>query len=476
MRQLSDAAHGGVADASHGVVHHAFESLVVAGVDYEADVGQHVLYLLVVVERAALVDAIGDAATPQRGLHRGRLVVGAVEHHHLVPAVARLAYAVAHGVGHCVGLLAVGVALHDADLVARVAVGEALLVHAARVALDHRVGGVDYGAGRTVVLLQLEHLRRGIVVAEREYVFDLRAAERVDALGVVAHHAHPRMKLREAADDDVLRIVGVLVLVDQDVLEQLLIAGQHVGAVAQQEIGLQQQVVEIHRAVLLGAAAVGVVYLAETGHLHLTVLGRIGRVGGVRRGGDEAVFGERDARKHLVGLILVVGEVHLLADGLYEVLAVRGLVDGEALRIAYAVGVLAQNARKDRVERAHAYAAARRAPHHLLDAGAHLLGGLVGKGQGQNVVRLHPLLQHVGYARGEHAGLARARSRYDERRRIVIDHGVVLRLVESLQYFGFHKSLSGKFRTRRRRSAAHASAKLGNNRESERIGRRITLG
>ena len=182
----------------------------------------------------------------------------------------------------------------------------------------------------------------------------------------------------------------------------------------------------------------------------------------------------REARR--AGLYFSSSRLSFADDGFQQVLAVGGLVDGERLRETDAVGVLAQDARKDRVERAHAYAAARRAPHHLLDAGAHLLGGLVGKGQGQNVVRLHPLLQHVGYARGEHAGLARARSRYDERRRIVIDHGVVLRLVESLQYFGFHKSLSGKFRTRRRRSAAHASAKLGNNRESERIGRRITLG
>ena len=282
------------------------------------------------------------------------------------------------------------------------------------------------------------------------------------------------MELREAADDDVLGVVGVLVLVDQNVLEQLLIARQHVGAVAQQEVGLQQQVVEIHRAVLLGATAVGVVYLAETGHLRLTVLGGIGRVGRIGRGGDQTVLGEGYARQHAVGLVLVVGQIQLLADGLYEILAVRGLVDGEALRIAYAVGVLAQYARKDRVERTHAYAAALRAAHHLLDAAAHLLGGLVGKGQGQNVVGLYALLQHVGYARGKHARLARSRARYDERRRIVVHHRVVLRTVESLEYFGFHKSLLRKFSTRRGLPAAHASAKLGNNRESEYIGRRIT--
>jgi len=46
----------------------------------------------------------------------------------------------------------------------------------------------------------------------------------------------------------VLRHVGVLVLVDQHVLESLLIVGKHIGVLAEQLHGLHQQVVEIHRA------------------------------------------------------------------------------------------------------------------------------------------------------------------------------------------------------------------------------------
>ena len=59
----------------------------------------------------------------------------------------------------------------------------------------------------------------------------------------------------------------VLVLVHQDVFEQLLVARQHVRGVAQQDVGLQEQVVEVHRAVALAALAVDIVDIAELGDL-----------------------------------------------------------------------------------------------------------------------------------------------------------------------------------------------------------------
>ena len=87
--QLRDALHGRVADAARRVVDDAFERLVVARVDHQPDIGQHVLDLLVVVERTALVDAVGNAAAAEVVLQHGRLVVGAVEDHRFRPVVAR---------------------------------------------------------------------------------------------------------------------------------------------------------------------------------------------------------------------------------------------------------------------------------------------------------------------------------------------------------------------------------------------------
>ena len=391
-----------------------------------------------VVERAPLIYAVGYAAPPQRRLQRLRLVVRAVEYRRLLPAVPRRAEAVAQRRGYGVGLLTVGVGVDDAYALALGPLRETSLLHTPRIVLDDRIGRVDDRLRRAVVLLQLEDLRVGVVVAEGEDILDLGAAERIDALGVVAHDADARVAQRQTPYDHILRIVGILILVNQNILEQILIARQHVGTVPQQDIGLQQQVVEVHSPVLLAAPAILGIYVPEVGYLRLPVLGRVGRVGDVGRGRHKAVLGVGYAREYAVGLVLVVRELHLLADRLDEVLGIRGLVDRIARREAYALGILAQDARKDRVERTHAYVAAL-AAYHLLDAAAHLLRRLVGEGQRQYVLRRDTLLQHVGYARGEHPRLARTRARDDERRCVVVDDGGALRLVQTLEYFGFHR-------------------------------------
>ena len=88
---------------------------------------------------------------------------------------------------------------------------------------------------------------------------------------------------------------------------------------------------------------------------------------------------------------------------------------GVRLGVAYALGILAQDTRKDRVEGTHTNITRRRA-HHLLDACSHLLGCLVRKGQSQNVIGFYSLLQHICYARRKYTCLTRARTRNNKRR------------------------------------------------------------
>ena len=430
--QLGDALDGRVADAARGIVDDAFERLVVARIDNQPDIGQHVLDLLVVVERTALVDAVGNAPAAEVVLQHGRLAVGAVENHRLGPLVARLADLVAQVGDDHFGLLAVGIGLENADRLALVALREAVFLHAFGVADDHRVGRIDDGAGRAVVLLQLEDHGVGKILLEREDILDLGPAEGVDRLRVVAHDADLRMQLRETADDDVLGVVGVLILVHQNIFELLLIARQHVGGVAQQDVGLQQQVVEIHRAVALAALAIDVVDVAEFGNLRLTVLGGVDRIGEVGAGGHQTVFGIGYARSQEVGLVFLVRKVQLADDGLQQVLAVRRFVDGERIGETDAVGVLAQDTRKNRVEGSHADIAAAVVGDHLRDAFAHLLGGLVGKGEREDVEGSHALLDHIGDARGQHPRFARTRARDNKRRGVVIHDGGALSGVQTL--------------------------------------------
>ena len=264
--------------------------------------------------------------------------------------------------------------------------------------LDDRVGGIHDGLRRAVVLLQLEGLRRGVVVAEREDILNLRTSERIDTLCIVTHNTHPAVVHREAADDDILGIVGVLILIHKDILELLLILRQHIGAVTQQDVGLQQQIVEVHSSVSLAAAAVLHIHLAKLRHLHLSVLGGKARVRHIGTRGNQGILGVGDTRENTRRLVLVVSQIALLADCLDEILAVVGLIDGECLGVAYTLGILPQDTRKDRVESTHSDVVRRRAFDHLLNAFTHLACRLVGEGEGEDVPGLDTLLQHICYA------------------------------------------------------------------------------
>ena len=79
-------------------------------------------------------------------------------------------------------------------------------------------------------------------------VAQVGAAEAVHALVVVADDRDLLVLGGQRQRQLVLRHVGVLVLVDQHVLEPLLVVRQHIGMGAEQLDGLHQQIVEVHRA------------------------------------------------------------------------------------------------------------------------------------------------------------------------------------------------------------------------------------
>ncbi len=145
------------------------------------------------------------------------------------------------------GLLPVGGGRVDAHRLAVAGVGAQVLAQAAGVVGNQVVGRVQDVAVRTVVLLQLDAVRDTEFALEVHHVADVGAAEGVDALVVVAHGEDGvgrDARLAQAGQDlqpGVLQAVGVLELVDQDVLEAPLVVRADRIVVTQQLIAAQQQ-------------------------------------------------------------------------------------------------------------------------------------------------------------------------------------------------------------------------------------------
>ena len=267
-----DELLGLVADAALGHVEDAPQADRVLRVGQHPQVGQRVAHLAPLVEPHAADHLVRQPDPQEHVLEHARLAVGAVEDGHV--GVADLP-----GIDQPVDLpgdergLVVLVVGDVADhLLAVALVGPQALVAPIRVAGDHRVGRREDALGGAVVLLQQDRDGVGEVLLELDDVADAGAAEGVDGLVGIAHHAqlarrHARRRGRhQLADQLVLGVVGVLVLVDEHVAEPAPVVLGDGGQPLQQRHRLHDQVVEVER---VGRAQAGLVDGVDLGDLAL---------------------------------------------------------------------------------------------------------------------------------------------------------------------------------------------------------------
>ena len=88
---------------------------------------------------------------------------------------------------------------------------------------DELVGGVQNGPATAVVLFELDLVAHLKLTHEVSHVAHTRTAEGIDALVIIAHREHRRMRPAQLFDPGVLQAVGVLKLVDQQVTEAPLV-------------------------------------------------------------------------------------------------------------------------------------------------------------------------------------------------------------------------------------------------------------
>ena len=86
--------------------------------------------------------------------------------------------------------------------------------------IDDGIGGSKDRLGRAVVAIERDHVSGGTEMAGKvEDVAHRRGAERIDRLGVVADDGEPAPVWLQRQQDRSLQAVGVLVFVDQHMIE-----------------------------------------------------------------------------------------------------------------------------------------------------------------------------------------------------------------------------------------------------------------
>ena len=433
-RIVMEEAHGGVADAAARHVDDPLEGEVVGRLRGGAQIGEGVADFLALVEARAADDAIVEAERDEALLEGAHLERGAHEDGDVVERVAACA-AAARSPRRWRGLPPPsprprrgGPARASGSL----AVGEQRLAEPAFIVGDEMRGGGEDRAGRAVVALEPDHLRAGEVVLEAEDVVDLGAAPAIDRLVVVADAADVLARLGEEAQPEILRDIGVLILVDQHVAELAVIVGEHVRLLAEEAQAFEQQVAEIDgvqhlQPRLIGGVEFGAAAIGESAAFARRQILR--RPAAVLPVVDDA--GERARRPAL--LVDILG----LDDLLHQADLIVGVEDGEVRLQADQLGVAAQELDADRMERAEPLHALDGAADELADALLHLARGLVGEGDGEDFPR--PRLaggEQMGDARRQHARLAGAGAGEHQNRPFGGLHRLALFRVEAVEIGG----------------------------------------
>ena len=282
------------------------------------------------------------------------------------------------------------------------------------------VGRAQDSAGGAVVLLQRDDLQSRIVLRQALEVVDGGATPAVDALVVVAHGGKRRVLAHQGLEQFVLHGVGVLVFIHQQVAEAVLPLAPGLGIGAQQLERQADQVVEVHR--LVGVQAL-LVALHHLGRREFQVI--LGHCRGLR-GVQALVLPQADGPLP-AARGLGVGGAAGVAQHAQHVVAVE---DGEVLLQVQARAVGAQHAHAQRVEGTDHQVPRGAGAHQGLGALAHLGGGLVGEGDGRDLLGLQPRLQQLGDLVHDDPRLARAGTGQHEARPVQVVHGLVLGRVE----------------------------------------------
>ena len=316
---------------------------------------------------------------------------------------------------------------------------------------DQPVGGVEHGLVRAEVLGEDDLPGAGIVLEKAQDVGDGRPSPAIDGLVVVGHDRHVAVPGGQPLHQLELRVVRILELVHQDVLEPPLVDVEHVGPLEQQPQGEDDLIAEVDVAL---AGHQLLVLRVRGGELHLA-LGPIAPVRVIGRGGRRVtqplrtlpiVFGrdvlvlapadERDDRLQMSGRIperAVAGQRQLEEPVAQEDDLLGATQHAEIVLETDLQRVAPQQAVAEGVKGGDLDVGVP-VGHELVDALFHLGGGLVGERQREDLFRASAALgDQPGDAAGDDGGLAGAGPGHDEQRAGVMGDSLTLGVVETIQ-------------------------------------------
>ena len=118
-----------------------------------------------------------------------------------------------NGLGYVLALVGITNALVHYNFLSERILGPHVFLELFLVVGNQDIGGFDNALGTTVVLLQFIERSVGVVLLKIKNIADVGASKRINTLGVVAHHTNVLKARSQGLHDQVLCVVGILILI-----------------------------------------------------------------------------------------------------------------------------------------------------------------------------------------------------------------------------------------------------------------------
>ena len=201
---------------------------------------------------------------------------------------------------------------------------------------DHCIGRIEDGLGRAVILLQSDGAAATELLFEAEDVLNGGAAEPINALVVITHHADVLIAPRQHGGEQILHMVGILIFVHQYIAEFPLIVAKDLLILLEQLHRDKDNVIKIQRVVFLQLTLI--LLICPGNELRLDIPGTFRRLQHFLRG-NHFVLLPADGAQDILGWEGLLIHVQLLENTLHHPLRVGGVVDGEAAGIAHSLNI-----------------------------------------------------------------------------------------------------------------------------------------
>ena len=316
MGTVSNLQHRSSPYSSCRIVDDTLDSLFIIRIRHQTEICNNILNFLALVETQSAINAIRNTLLSELLLEAAALGIGTVENGKVIILATILALDTLHILRHNHRLFLVAVSRLILNLLTLRILAEHILRNLVAVMLDQTVSRLNDGLGRAVVLFQFEETRSLKLALIVENIIDIGTTETIDTLRVITHGTNTLLLLTELHDDRHLNVIGILILIHQDIIEAGGIFVANILMFPEELIGKRQQIIEIHGISLLAALHVSHENLTNLRHLCTLVLLEDSRIALISRSTHQVVLRHRNLGMNGSRLILLIIQPHLLHDRL----------------------------------------------------------------------------------------------------------------------------------------------------------------